>query len=58
MRLYINTKEIPTLKKALRSVTRCELTDEEEQQIFSLYERVELCESLQNNVKKSVDSVE
>ena len=61
MRLFVNTKEIETLKKALDSyaeVTYSDGHDPEWKTALRLLERVELCERMQDNVNKSVESGE
>ena len=54
MRLYVNENEIRTLKRALKRLA-CEepVGSDDTQKAILLYERVELCEMLQNNHRKS-----
>lgn len=52
MRLYVNEKEIGTLKRALTRLACQEPVGSDDTKIaIALFTRVELCEELQHNVK-------
>lgn len=52
MRLYVNAKEVPYLKNALRDAVIKSSGLEEMQSLQRLLERVELCEELQDNERR------
>ena len=54
MRLYVNDNEIETLKRALRHLISDQpFQCDEHIKANQLYERVELCEKLQKNCRRS-----
>ena len=53
MRLYVNANEVPFLKDALHKVIADSHEPIEVDRLSDLLERVELCEELQKNVKRS-----
>lgn len=53
MRLYVNANEVADLKRAILHEA-CNTTNAETVgRLTSLYERIELCEKLQKNLKKA-----
>lgn len=52
MRLYVNAKEVPFLKNALRDAVIKSAGLDELQSLQRLLERVELCEELQDNERR------
>lgn len=54
MRLYVNENEIGMLKRALKRLACTEPVGcDDTVKAIQLFERVELCEQLQHNVKRS-----
>jgi len=54
MRLYVNENEIDALKTAIiNRAERIETPLTEREKLTALYQRVELCEQLQHNVKRA-----
>ena len=53
MRLYVNKKETPLLKRALRNYMKRTQKLENRERVACLLERVELCENLQDNKKRA-----
>lgn len=53
MRLYVNTKEVPFLKAALRNQLVQSESFEEEERLTELLKRVELCEELQESERRA-----
>lgn len=56
MGLFVNKKEIPLLKRALASFINRTGKEENALAVQALLERVELCEKLQDNEKKAIES--
>ena len=54
MRLYINTKEVPYLKRALRATILGSASGIERELLGDLLERIELCERLQKNERRAM----
>lgn len=54
MRLFVNKKETPLLKRALASYIKRTTKDENAVRMQALLERVELCEKLQDSEKTAV----
>lgn len=58
MRLYVNKKEIDVLKAALKRFACSEpIGSENTIRAITLFDRVELCEKLQDNVKKASNDI-
>ena len=58
MRLYVNENEIATLKRALKRLACNEpIGSNDTKKAILLFERVELCEQLQNNHRRSGGSI-
>lgn len=53
MRLYVDTNDIPILKDALLDAIVQAIQPKVLDRLCVLFERVELCEQLQNNMKRS-----
>lgn len=53
MRLYINTKEVPVLKSALQKSVAQSADPIEEERLYALLERIELCEALQKSERRA-----
>lgn len=58
MRLFVNTKEVPFLKNALRNALNQSASSEVISNLEELLERVELCERLQNNERRAITKEE
>lgn len=56
MRLFVNKREVPLLKRALLAYSKRTTLDENALTVLALLERVELCEKLQDNEKKAVEN--
>jgi hypothetical protein len=55
MRLYVNTKEVPYLKNALRNAIAQTWDSETSTRLTELLERVSLCEDLQKNERRALN---
>lgn len=53
MKLFVNKKETPLLKRALRSYLKRTQSTENHDRIACLLERIELCEQLQDNKERA-----
>lgn len=57
MRLYVNPGEVPLLKEALAKEIRQSSNANKRELLGELLGRVELCEKLQNNIKRSTRKI-
>lgn len=53
MRLYVNTREVPYLKNAIRNAIDQSSTPGVRSDLEALLERVELCEALQKSERRA-----
>ena len=57
MRLYVNPGEVPLLKEAFAKEIRQTSNANKRELLGELLGRVELCEKLQNNIKRSTRKI-